>query len=31
MASLLIAGINLYALGLVLEALLGWPMEVAVP
>ena len=30
-ASLLIAGINLYALGLVLEALLGWPMEVAVP
>ena len=31
LASLLIAGINLYALGLVLEALLGWPMEVAVP
>lgn len=30
-ASLLIAGINLYSLGLILEALLGWPMEVAVP
>ena len=25
LASLLIAGVNLYALGLVLEALLGWP------
>jgi len=30
-ASLLIAGINLYSLGLVLEALLGWPLGVAVP
>lgn len=30
-ASLLIAGINLYALGLVLEALLGWPLLVAIP
>jgi SSS family solute:Na+ symporter len=30
-ASLLIAGINLYSLGLVLEALLGWPLEVAIP
>ena len=27
LASLLIAGVNLYALGLVLEALLGWPLE----
>jgi solute:Na+ symporter, SSS family len=30
-ASLLIAGINLYSLGLVLEALLGWPLQVAIP
>ncbi len=30
-ASLLIAGVNLYALGLVLEALLGWPLELAIP
>jgi SSS family solute:Na+ symporter len=30
-ASLLIAGINLYSLGLVLEALLGWPQAVAIP
>lgn len=31
LASLLIAGVNLYALGLVLEALLGWPLGVAIP
>jgi solute:Na+ symporter, SSS family len=31
LASLLIAGVNLYALGLVLEALLGWPQSVAIP
>ena len=31
LASLLIAGVNLYALGLVLEALLGWPQAVAIP
>ena len=31
LASLLIAGVNLYALGLVLEALLGWPLQVAIP
>jgi solute:Na+ symporter, SSS family len=31
LASLLIAGINLYSLGLVLEALLGWPLLVAIP
>jgi SSS family solute:Na+ symporter len=31
LASLLIAGVNLYALGLVLEALLGWPLELAIP
>jgi SSS family solute:Na+ symporter len=30
-ASLLIAGINLYSLGLVLEALLGWPLGFAIP
>ncbi len=31
LASLLIAGVNLFALGLVLEALLGWPQSVAIP
>jgi len=31
LASLLIAGVNLYALGLVLEALLGWRQSVAIP
>ena len=31
LASVLIAGVNLYALGLVLEALLGWPLAVAIP
>lgn len=31
LASLLIAGVNLYALGLVLEALLGWPLGLAIP
>ena len=31
LASVLIAGVNLYALGLVLEALLGWPLQVAIP
>jgi solute:Na+ symporter, SSS family len=31
LASLLIAGVNLYALGLVLEALLGWPLQLAIP
>ena len=30
-ASVLIAGVNLYALGLILEALLGWPLELAIP
>ncbi|MBP2369425.1 sodium:solute symporter family protein [Pseudonocardia parietis] len=30
-ASILIAGVNLFSLGLVLEALLGWPLYVAVP
>jgi len=30
-ASVLIAGVNLFSLGLVLEALLGWPLEVAIP
>ena len=30
-ASLLIAGVNLYSLGLVLEALLGWSLNVAIP
>jgi SSS family solute:Na+ symporter len=31
LASVLIAGVNLFALGLILEALLGWPLEVAIP
>ena len=31
LSSLLIAGVNLYALGLVLEALLGWPLGLAIP
>jgi SSS family solute:Na+ symporter len=31
LASILIAGVNLFALGLILEALLGWPLEVAIP
>src|SRR6201991_682494 len=31
LAAVLIAGVNLYALGLILEALLGWSLEVAVP
>ena len=31
LASVLIAGVNLFALGLVLEALLGWPLQVAIP
>ena len=31
LASLLIAGVNLYALGLVLKALLGWPQWCAIP
>ena len=30
-ASLLIAGVNLYSLGIVLEALLGWSLELAIP
>ena len=30
-AAVLIAGVNLFSLGLVLEALLGWPLPVAVP
>jgi solute:Na+ symporter, SSS family len=30
-ATVFIAGVNLYALGLVLQALLGWPLIVAVP
>ncbi|MBW0104698.1 sodium:solute symporter family protein [Pseudonocardia sp. KRD291] len=30
-ASILIAGVNLFSLGLVLEALLGWPLQVAIP
>lgn len=30
-ASVLIAGVNLFALGLVLEAILGWPLQVAIP
>src|SRR6185369_16794148 len=29
-ASVLIAGVNLFALGLILEALLGWPLQVAI-
>src|SRR4051812_41853911 len=31
LASVLIAGVNLFALGLVLEALLGWSLAVAIP
>ncbi|HLU58571.1 MAG TPA: sodium:solute symporter family protein [Pseudonocardia sp.] len=31
LASVLIAGVNLYALGLILEALLGWSLAIAVP
>jgi solute:Na+ symporter, SSS family len=31
LASVLIAGVNLFTLGLVLEALLGWPLEAAIP
>jgi len=31
LASVLIAGVNLFSLGLVLEALLGWSLAVAVP
>jgi SSS family solute:Na+ symporter len=31
LASVLIAGVNLYALGLVLEALLGWSLALAIP
>jgi SSS family solute:Na+ symporter len=31
LASVLIAGVNLFALGLILEALLGWPPQVAIP
>ncbi len=31
LASVLIAGVNLFALGLILEALLGWPLLVAIP
>ncbi len=31
MASVLIAGVNLYALGLIIEALLGWPLWLAIP
>jgi len=31
LASVLIAGVNLFTLGLVLEALLGWPLQVAIP
>ena len=30
-AQILIAGVNLYALGLVMEALLGWSLAVAIP
>ncbi|MDT7648930.1 MAG: solute:Na+ symporter, family, partial [Pseudonocardiales bacterium] len=30
-ASVLIAGVNLFALGLVLEALLGWSLNLAIP
>ena len=30
-ASILIAGVNLFALGLIIEALLGWPLTVAIP
>ena len=31
LAQVLIAGVNLFALGLVLEALLGWSLQVAIP
>src|SRR5690242_8797449 len=31
LASVLIAGVNLFALGLVMEALLGWSLAVAIP
>ncbi len=31
LASVLIAGVNLFALGLVLEALLGWSLQLAIP
>jgi SSS family solute:Na+ symporter len=31
LASVLIAGVNLYALGIVMQALLGWSLAVAVP
>ncbi|GAA5135088.1 sodium:solute symporter family protein [Pseudonocardia adelaidensis] len=31
LAAVLIAGVNLYALGLILEALLGWSLAVAIP
>ena len=31
LAAVLIAGVNLYALGLILEALLGWSLALAVP
>jgi solute:Na+ symporter, SSS family len=31
LAAVLIAGVNLYALGLVLEALLGWSLALAIP
>jgi solute:Na+ symporter, SSS family len=31
LASVLIAGVNLYSLGLILEALLGWSLVVAIP
>jgi SSS family solute:Na+ symporter len=30
-ASILIAGVNLFSLGLLLEALLGWPLPLAIP
>ncbi len=31
LAQVLVAGVNLFALGLVLEALLGWSLQVAIP
>ncbi|MEK6441226.1 sodium:solute symporter family protein [Pseudonocardia sp. T1-2H] len=31
LASILIAGVNLFSLGLLLEALLGWPLPLAIP
>ncbi len=31
LAAVLIAGVNLYALGLILEALLGWSLYIAIP